>query len=131
MGRFYKDWETKSGGKMSFGEAINRCLTEYATFGGRAARSEYWYFFLFTFLVSAAANILDAAGETQVVGALAALALLIPSIAVAVRRLHDRDKSGWWYLLVLIPLIGAIILLVWFVQRGTVGPNRFGSDPLQ
>ncbi len=115
---------------MGFGEAVSKCLREYATFTGRAARSEYWYFSLFTFLVSIATNVLDAASGTVVVGILASLALFLPSIGVAVRRLHDRDKSGWWSLLVLIPLIGVIILFVWFVQRGTIGPNRFGSDPL-
>ena len=116
---------------MEFGEAIRKCLSDYATFQGRASRSEYWYFFLFVFLVSIAANVIDGAIGTEVLGILVGLALLLPGIAVAVRRLHDRDKSGWWYLLVFLPLIGAIILLVWFVQRGTPGSNRFGPDPLQ
>ena len=62
---------------------------------------------------------------------IAALALFLPGLAVSIRRLHDRDKSGWWVLLAFIPLIGAIILLIWFIMRGTQGPNRFGPDPLQ
>ena len=61
---------------------------------------------------------------------LSALALLVPSVAVAVRRLHDTDRSGWWYLVVLVPFVGAILLIVWFCTKGTSGPNRFGADTL-
>ncbi len=116
---------------MSFGEAIRRCIDEYVTFSGRARRSEFWYFVLFTLLVSIAANALDAAIGTEVVSFLVALALLFPGVSVTVRRLHDKDKSGWWYWLFLVPLVGVIILLVWFVQRGTVGENKYGLDQIQ
>lgn len=120
---------------MGFGEAIQSGFKNYVGFTGRAARSEYWYWFLFVFLVSVAAKIVDAGlgGGMATVGLLSGivtLALLLPNIAIAIRRLHDRDKSGWWLLLVLIPLVGAIILIIWFVMRGTPGPNRFGPDPL-
>ena len=112
---------------MNFGTAIKTCLTEkYAAFEGRAARSEFWWFVLFGIL----GNGLLAA-VSQILGGLFGLAILLPSIAIAVRRLHDVDRSGWWYLLVLIPLIGGLILIfAFFIHRGTVGPNRFGPDPL-
>ena len=115
---------------MNFGEAISKCLNEYVTFSGRARRSEYWYFALFNLIASFAAAALDMAMNTAVLQALVGLGLLLPSISVTVRRLHDKDKSGWWWWLGLIPIIGWIVLLVWFVQRGTVGANRFGPDPV-
>ena len=116
--------------RMSFGEAISKCLNEYVTFSGRARRSEYWYFFLFNLIASFVASALDMAMNMAVLQVLVALGLLLPSISVTVRRLHDKDKSGWWWWLGLIPIIGWIVLLVWFVQKGTVGANRFGPDPV-
>ena len=112
---------------MDFQTAIKTCLTQkYADFEGRAARSEFWWFVLFSILVNAVL-----ASISQILGGLFALAILLPSIAVAVRRLHDVDRSGWWYLLVLIPVIGGLVLIFgFFIHRGTVGPNRFGADPL-
>ena len=119
---------------MTFAEAIRSCLTtNYARIHGRAARAEYWWFVLFDILLTAAANIVDAGLGTNFVSALAALAalaLLLPGICVGVRRLHDRDRSGWWLLISLVPILGWIVLLVWYVQPGTPGPNRFGPDPL-
>jgi len=116
---------------MEFGEAIRSGFRNYATFSGRAPRSEFWWFFLFTFLVNIAGNVVDAAtGGAGLINLAVALGLFLPSRAMAVRRLHDTDRSGWWYLIILIPLIGLIVLLVWFVTRGTAGPNRFGPDPL-
>jgi uncharacterized membrane protein YhaH (DUF805 family) len=118
---------------MDFGQAIKICLNKYATFTGRAQRSEYWYFFLFMVIVNIVASVLDSAifGDVPVLYLIATLALIVPSIAAGVRRLHDTDKSGWWLLLGLIPVVGAIVLIVFFCQRGTVGPNQFGPDPLQ
>lgn len=121
---------------MGFGEAIQSGFRNYVGFSGRAARSEYWFWVLFTIIVDVVAKFVDLAIGTDMnrvglVGGIAALALLLPGIAVSVRRLHDRDKSGWWLLLGFIPLVGAIILLIWFVTRGNTGPNRFGADPLQ
>ncbi|SDJ02299.1 DUF805 domain-containing protein [Lutimaribacter saemankumensis] len=123
---------------MGFQDAVRKCLSNYATFEGRAARSEFWWFTLFLFLGNAVFSILDrilfggvAHGqEISVLGALFSLAVLLPTIAVGVRRLHDLDRTGWWYLLVLIPLIGGLILLFFFIQKGTSGTNRFGPDPL-
>ena len=113
-----------------------KVLKQYFDFSGRARRKEYWMFFLFNLLVSIALAISDAMLGTLdtesgwgLLGALYAIAVLIPGLAVSVRRLHDRDKSGWWLLLAFIPLIGGIVLLVWFVMEGDGGSNRFGSDP--
>ena len=106
---------------MTFGESIKACLTKYAAFDGRASRPEFWWFALFTFLASAGAGIIS-----QNLSALFSLAVLLPSLAVGARRLHDIDKSGWFLLLWFIPLIGWIVLLVWAAQEGRE-PNRFGS----
>jgi uncharacterized membrane protein YhaH (DUF805 family) len=118
---------------MNFGQAIKTCLNKYATFSGRATRSEYWYFFLFLVIVNIVASVLDPTifGDMPVLYLIATLALLVPSIAAGVRRLHDTDKAGWWLLVGLIPVIGTIVLIVFFCQRGSVGTNQFGPDPLQ
>ena len=121
---------------MGFGEAIQSGFRNYVGFSGRASRSEYWWWFLFAFLIGIAANIVDRSlgggmAGVGLLGGIVALALLLPNIAIGIRRLHDRDKSGWWLLLVLIPLIGAIIQIIWFIMRGTPGPNRFGEDPVR
>jgi uncharacterized membrane protein YhaH (DUF805 family) len=114
-------------------------IRKYASFSGRARRAEYWWFSLFLALGSFVLAILDSIvfGVATVadygigpLGGLFSLGLIIPSIAVSFRRLHDLDRSAWWLLLGLIPLIGALVLLFWYVQRGTVGDNRFGPDPL-
>jgi uncharacterized membrane protein YhaH (DUF805 family) len=114
-------------------------LKKFATFSGRAPRAEYWWFVLFTVLVTMGLTILDFAlfGTETVneygigpLGAIATLAFFLPSLAVTVRRLHDRDKSGWWIFINLIPLIGFIYLFYQYVSRGTAGSNRFGPDPL-
>ncbi len=105
---------------VSFVDAVKICLTKYIDFSGRASRSEFWWFFLFCVV----ANVLT--GWIQYVGPLVSLALLLPSIAVGVRRLHDTDRAGWWYLLVFVPLIGFIVLIVFWCQQGTQGRNRFG-----
>jgi uncharacterized membrane protein YhaH (DUF805 family) len=116
---------------MSFQDAVRSCLAQYGTFTGRARRSEFWFFWLFHMLVQSAAAILDAVifGPWQPIAALASLALLLPSLAVAVRRLHDNGRSGWWILIGLVPLVGWILLFIWYVSRGEIGPNRFGPDP--
>jgi uncharacterized membrane protein YhaH (DUF805 family) len=115
---------------MTFEQSIRTCLNKYIDIEGRASRSEYWWFVLFTIIASIVASILDLVTGLPVFAALTSLALLAPGITVGVRRLHDRDMSGWWILLVLIPAIGTLILLILFVMRGTEGPNRFGPDPL-
>jgi uncharacterized membrane protein YhaH (DUF805 family) len=143
-------------GLMGFGEAIRTCLRKYVDFNGRASRSEYWWFALFYFLVGAVARLLDmfifqsprTGGPVDIV---VSLALLLPSLSVFVRRLHDLDRTGWWTLLFCVAIGGAMIpaamgpmsglfivvflglciwLLIWTMMKGTIGPNHFGLDPL-
>jgi uncharacterized membrane protein YhaH (DUF805 family) len=111
-------------------------LENYANFNGRARRSEYWYFVLMNMLIAITAMILDnitgLAMENIGYGPiylLYTLAVLIPNLAVSVRRLHDVNKSGWFLLIAFIPLIGAIWLLVLFCSEGTSGENNYGEDP--
>jgi uncharacterized membrane protein YhaH (DUF805 family) len=118
---------------MSFPDAVKTCLSKYVDFNGRARRSEYWWFFLFLFLVSFAASIIDAIlgtdfGGTGVVSLLASLALFLPSLAVAIRRLHDTSRTGWWILIGFIPIVGWIILLVFYLQDSH-GDNQYGPSP--
>jgi uncharacterized membrane protein YhaH (DUF805 family) len=115
---------------MNFGQAIAAGFSNYVNFSDRACRSEYWFWTLFLFLADIATVIIDAAIGVPVVSTLFNLAVLLPGIAIGVRRLHDLDRSGWWLLIFLIPLIGPIILLIWFCTKGTEGPNRFGADRL-
>lgn len=121
---------------MNFGEAIVSGLQNYFKISGRASRSEFWYFVLFCVLASIATMILDfflfrslAAQGLGPTNTIADLILLVPGIAVSVRRLHDIDRTGWWYLIAF-TIVGGILLFVWAVQKGTAGRNRFGEDPL-
>ncbi|MGH7108571.1 MAG: DUF805 domain-containing protein [Acetobacteraceae bacterium] len=120
--------------RRTFGSSIRICLRNYVGFEGRAPRAEYWYFVLFTIICQIAADIVGVASGTSYgasgLGGLVALALFLPSLAVSVRRLHDINRSGWWYLIVFVPIVGWILLLVWACTRGTGGPNRFGPDQL-
>ena len=107
---------------------------KYATFSGRARRKEYWLFYLAWFILAVIAFGIDMVIgspviEIGVVGIINA-ALICPSLAVSVRRLHDTNRRGWWLLMYLIPIIGAIWLIVLFCFKGTEGENRFGPDPL-
>ncbi|MET0663447.1 MAG: DUF805 domain-containing protein [Ilumatobacteraceae bacterium] len=102
-------------------------LERYAKFDGRAGRAEYWWFFLATFIIGLAINILTRiSGVFFVLSFVYFLAVLVPSVAVAVRRLHDTDKSGWFMLLAFIPIVGFIILVVLLATPGTPGPNKYG-----
>jgi len=111
----------------------------YANFGGRARRKEFWMYYLFQILLILPFYVLafafmQSGNETlgivfMALYGLVALALFIPFLAVAVRRLHDVGRSGWYYLIALIPLVGSIILLVWFATEGDVGDNEYGPDP--
>jgi uncharacterized membrane protein YhaH (DUF805 family) len=111
-------------------------LKKYAVFGGRSRRREYWYFVLFSLVVSLLLSAVDAllgtfSSSTNVglLGGIYGLAIIIPSIAVSVRRLHDIDRTGWWVLISLVPVIGTLVLLVFAVLDGTPGENRFGPNP--
>lgn len=111
-------------------------LRRYAKFDGRARPREYWMFALAGVLISIVGSILsvalgDAGNAVDVLMVVYSLAVIVPSIAVGVRRLHDIDRSGWWLLIGLIPLVGAIVLLVFAVQGGTPGHNRFGPNPAE
>lgn len=128
-------WAHDGGGPgrpMGFGETIASVFGKYATFSGRASRSEYWYFVLFYFLLSFGANFLlvgftfNGPGAIELFASLIPLAFFLPSLAVAVRRLHDIDRTGWWLLIAFIPLIGAIILLVFACTAPSPGQNRYG-----
>ena len=116
---------------MSFTEAIASCFKQYANFNGRARRSEYWFFTLFNLCVSAVVMVVQNAISSTLgsILSLATLALVVPGIAVAVRRLHDIGKSGWYYLFCLIPLVGGIILIIWYCQDSMPGDNMYGPNP--
>ncbi|MCE7997899.1 MAG: DUF805 domain-containing protein [Rhodobiaceae bacterium] len=116
---------------MSFQEAISSGLSRYIDFNTRSSRSEYWYWVLFVVLLSIVAGVIDSIiFDSPILRSLVTLGLLVPGIAVGVRRLHDIARSGWWYLIVFIPLIGALVLIYWFVQPGTAGSNEYGDNPL-
>ncbi len=137
---------------MGFGEAIKTCFGKYASFTGRARRSEFWWFFLFWWLGTVIFNLIDnAAGlvlnfgsdtiETSggvitftssglgILSTIWGLALVLPFISVAVRRLHDTNRSGWWWWIQLIPCVGFIVILVFMLLDSTPGDNRFGPNP--
>jgi len=105
---------------MTFVESIQTCFKKYACFTGRAARSEYWWFILFYFVLAFVAALIN-----QNLYGLVVLAMFLPLLAVSVRRLHDTNRSGWWVLLGLIPVIGIIILIWWYATPGTSGPNQY------
>src|SRR3954447_25452330 len=111
-------------------------LKKYAVFSGRSRRKEYWFFVLFVVIVSIVLSMIDSLIGTYdrstgagLLSSLFSLAVLIPSIAVSVRRLHDIDRTGWWVLISLVPLVGWIVLLVFYVKDGTPGSNGYGPDP--
>lgn len=136
---------------MSFGESVKTCINKYATFDGRATRSEFWWFYLFVLIISLVALI---PGYTLMIGAIAGtsdgeapgamfwlglmlliigglfeLALIIPQLAVGCRRLHDRGQSGWLQLLLLVPC-GNLVLLAFWLMEGTPGDNAYGPKPV-
>ena len=106
-----------------------KVMSNYFSVQGRARRQEYWMYFLVYLLIVVAAALLDGVLGMGLLSALVTLAHLVPSITVGVRRLHDIDRSGWWLLIALIPLIGAIVLLVFYVQEGSAGDNQYGPSP--
>jgi uncharacterized membrane protein YhaH (DUF805 family) len=115
---------------VTFGEAVKSGFDNYANFNGRASRPAFWWWFLFGILVGVGANILDAIfGSYPVFTGIAGLALLLPDLAVGVRRLHDTGRTGWWLLIGLIPLIGFIVLLIFYLQEGDQGENEYGAPP--
>ncbi|WP_312242612.1 DUF805 domain-containing protein [Pantoea sp.] len=111
-------------------------LKNYFVLRGRARRKELWMFILINLLISLALSAIDQLlglrifRDEGLLATLYSIAVLLPSVAVGVRRLHDLDRSGWWLLLSLIPLLGSLLLLIYFCFKGTEGGNRFGADPL-
>ena len=113
-----------------------KVLKNYTGFAGRARRKDYWMFFLFNFIVSIVLGFLDgmlgtsqSLGGLPLLGGIYLLAILLPSLAVGARRLHDTGKSGWWQLIALVPFVGGIVLLVLFALEGNRGSNAYGPDP--
>ncbi|MDD7578781.1 MAG: DUF805 domain-containing protein [Elusimicrobia bacterium] len=109
---------------------IDVLKNHYVDFKGRATRQQYWMFVLFYFILSIVIGIIGAICSDTVNGILSTLltlGLFLPSLGIGVRRLHDTDRSGWWYLLILLPFIGGLVLLVFFCLPGTEGENRFNK----
>jgi uncharacterized membrane protein YhaH (DUF805 family) len=117
---------------VTFAEAVRSGFDHYVKFDGRASRPAFWWWFLFGILVGICASIIDAIiGSFGVVSGLAALALLLPNLSVAIRRLHDTDHTGWWVLIGLIPIIGFIVLLIFYLRQSDPGENRYGPPPAE
>jgi uncharacterized membrane protein YhaH (DUF805 family) len=126
---------------MSFGTAVKAFWSNYSNFKSRARRSEYWFIQLFLVLTNVAVAAIDLAlmngdvdrfianGGGGIVGLIWILATIVPAIAVLIRRLHDTDRSGWWALIGLVPLVGAIVLLVFTVEDSNKGVNKYGASP--
>lgn len=121
---------------MSFGEAIRTCFRKYADFSGRARTSEYWWWVLFNVIVfgvlyalGGGASVDEPSGAIAGVIGVAWLGLILPSLGVAIRRLHDTGRSGWYLLISFIPLVRGIVLLVFMLSAGNPGPNKYGEAP--
>ena len=121
---------------------IDTVKNKYTDFNGRATRSEYWYFVLFYFIISLILTLIDvnfinphldltpeAAMQGSVLTGVFALALLLPQIALGIRRLHDTGRSGWWYLLILIPILGWLVLIYFYILDSQPGANAYGPNP--
>ena len=117
--------------QLGFGEAVKKALLEnYCNFQGRASRSEYWWFALFTFIVGAVISLIFGTGTTgRVINGIFELAMLLPSLGLTVRRLHDVGKSGWWFFIGFIPLIGWIWLIWLLATPSQATPNEYGPEP--
>ncbi len=122
---------------MSFGQAISSGFKNYAVFSGRATRSAFWWFYLFTVIVLIAISVIESAmGSSGIVGGLGiisiiwSLAVFLPTLGLMIRRLHDADHSGWWWFIGLVPLVGMIVLIVFWATPGTQGENKFGSPEI-
>jgi uncharacterized membrane protein YhaH (DUF805 family) len=104
-------------------------LESYAKFDGRSRRAEFWWYFLANLIIGVVLNVVDAViGLAGILSLIYALAVLVPGLAVGIRRLHDTGKSGWWLLIALIPIVGIIVLIVFFAQDSTPGVNDYGMS---
>lgn len=116
---------------MGFGEAIQSVIGKYADFSGRARRSEYWYWVLAVVIAGIVIEILLAISRPLglIIDVIWVLGTIIPNIAVLFRRLHDTGRSGWWWLIVFVPIVGAIVLIVFAAQDSHPGENQYGPSP--
>lgn len=119
-----------------FVESVKTCFQKYATFSGRARRSEYWYFVLFNFVASIVVSIIGNIifgvpenGGANILSSIYSLAVLVPGLAVSWRRMHDIGKGGAWNFIACVPIIGWILLIVWDCKDSMPGPNQFGESP--
>lgn len=116
---------------LNFAEAISICFKKYFNFKDRASRSEYWYFQLLVTPIFIWAQFPSNDNQILILQLILVFGLLIPAVAVGVRRFHDKDKSGWWILISLVPYVGSFIILIMLIDKGTEGTNRFGNYPLK
>jgi len=116
---------------LTFGESVSTCLKKYFNFKDRASRSEYWYFQLLLFPIFIWSQFPSDDNQILVIQLVLTFGLIIPGISSGVRRFHDKDKSGWFILISIIPIIGTIIIMIMLSDKGTEGPNRFGKYPLK
>lgn len=118
--------------QLTFGEAVQRALTfNYCNFSGRASRSEYWWFALFSFILSCAIAVIFCWSDTveYIVSGLCSLYLLLPGLGLSVRRMHDTGRSGWWILVNIIPVVGSLVFLYFAVQPSQTVVNKWGPEP--
>ena len=118
---------------MSFSEAVKSGFDHYVKFDGRASRPAFWWWFLFTILVAIALQIMDGIifNESMLLTIVVWLGLILPNLSVSIRRLHDTDRSGWWVLIGFIPIIGFIVLLVFYLQKSDPGDNSYGPPMVE
>ena len=116
---------------MGFTEAIESGFRRYATFSGRAPRSEFWYFQLFIVLITIVSGLVDELlVGYELLSLIFGLLTFLPAVSVTVRRLHDIGRTGWWWWIWLIPVVGLIVIVVFGCTKGTLGENKYGHDPL-
>ena len=115
---------------MTFTQAVSSGLHRYLDFRTRSSRSEYWWWSVFSLLMGLATSTFDLLIGVAILNGISSLVLFIPGVAVAVRRLHDINRSGWWFLIAF-TVIGIVLLIYWYIQPGTRGANKYGADPLQ
>jgi uncharacterized membrane protein YhaH (DUF805 family) len=115
--------------KTNVEQAVRISLSKFADFSGRASRSEYWYLVLPLVVISIVLNLVDSLiFEMSILSLIFGLATLVPTVSAGVRRLHDTNRSGWWMLIALVPVVG-LVLIYFLCQPGTPGQNQFGSEP--
>lgn len=126
------DYTTGPVAPLTFGDAVKRVFSKYAEFGGRASRAEFWWFYLFLFIVNTALGILIAVTDSGIfswIDWVFGVATIVPMLSVSWRRLHDTGRGGGWWFINLIPLVGNIIFIIFCVQPGETVANRFGPVP--